>query len=321
MSAPYPSDPAGRDRWILARRGSRNLLDPSAAHGQLHEEEPDGSGGTATVSTIFLTNRECPWRCLMCDLWRDTLEESVPAGAIPAQIARSLARLPPARWIKLYNAGSFFDPRAILPEDYPAIAGAVRGFDRVIVESHPALAGEPVLRFRDALSGSLEVAMGLETVHPEVLPKLNKRMTLDQFRGAARFLAEREIAVRAFVLVGLPFVEASEAALWACRSVEYAFDSGASVVSLIPTRPGNGAMDDLLRAGEFCRPTLSDLEAAHAFGLGLGRGRVLADLWDVSRFSRCDTCAGDRETRLRKMNLSQSVLPPVSCSACGGSAP
>ncbi|HKA37986.1 MAG TPA: radical SAM protein [Thermoanaerobaculia bacterium] len=320
MSASYPSEPSERDRWILARRGARNRLDASSACAGLHEEEPDGSGRTVPVSTIFLTNRECPWRCLMCDLWRDTLEESVPAGAIPSQIANALTGLPPARWIKLYNAGSFFDPRAIPPEDHDAIAETVRGFERVIVESHPALVAEPVLRFRDALAGSLEVAMGLETVHPEVLPKLNKRMTLEQFRSAARFLAGEGIGIRAFVLVGLPFVGAEEFADWACRSAEFAFESGASVVSLIPTRTGNGAMDALMRAGEFSPPGLAALEAAHASGLHLRRGRVLADLWDFSRLARCGSCARDREARLRRMNLSQTVLPPIPCADCGGSA-
>ena len=74
----------------------------------------------------------------MCDLWRNTLTETVPTGAIPAQIDYALQRLPPARQIKLYNSGSFFDPQAIPLQDYPAIASSVKGFERVIVECHPA---------------------------------------------------------------------------------------------------------------------------------------------------------------------------------------
>ena len=77
------------------------------------------------MATIFLTNRECPWKCLMCDLWKNTLEDSVPPGAIPEQIREALRVLPPARRIKLYNAGSFFDGRAVPPEDHAAIAELV----------------------------------------------------------------------------------------------------------------------------------------------------------------------------------------------------
>ena len=320
MSAAYPEDPAGRDRWILARRGPRNRLDPNRASGRLHEEEPDDSGQPVSVSTIFLTNRECPWRCLMCDLWTNTLEEPIPAGAIPAQIAGALAELPAARWVKLYNAGSFFDPKAIPAEDHPATARSLDSFERVIVESHPALVGASAVAFRDSLAGSLEVALGLETIHPEVLPRLNKRMTLDQFRRAAEYLRRERIAVRAFVLVGLPFVSREESVEWACRSIEFAFDRGASVISVIPTRTGNGAMDDLARTGEFPPPELSALEAVQAHGLGLRKGRVLTDTWDLARLARCGSCRTERADRLARMNLAQSILPRVACSACEGSA-
>ncbi len=47
------------------------------------------------------------------DLWKNTLEQTVPPRAIPAQIEYALGRLPPARDIKLYNSGSFYNPRAI----------------------------------------------------------------------------------------------------------------------------------------------------------------------------------------------------------------
>jgi radical SAM enzyme (TIGR01210 family) len=318
-AAAYPRAAAERDRWILDRRGRRNTMDPRRASAALTEEEPAGAGETVSVSTIFLANRECPWRCLMCDLWRNTLTESVPAGAIPGQIQEALARLPPARWAKLYNAGSFFDPKAVPREDHRAIARLLSGFERVIVESHPALCGETTLRFRDLLDGALEVALGLETIHPEVLPRLNKRMTLEDFRRAAAFLGEAGISLRAFVLVGLPFVAPRDAVAWARRSAEFAFDCGAAVVSLIPTRSGNGAMDALEERGEFSPPDLAALEEAAALVLALRRGRSLADLWDLERFSRCGACLPARADRLRAMNLAQAVPPRVSCPSCGGS--
>ena len=245
MTASYPALPAERDRWILERRGPRNRLDPRRPYAQLSEVEPDDAGEPVSVSAIFLTNRECPWRCLMCDLWRNTLAEPVEPGAIPEQIRFALSGLPAARWVKLYNAGSFFDPRAIPREDYAPVARLLSGFERVIVESHPVLVGDACLELRDALDGALEVAMGLETAHPEVLARLNKGMTLERFRRAAEFLSPEGISLRAFVLVGLPFLSEEESLDWACRSVEFAFDCGASVVSLIPTRAGNGALDAL----------------------------------------------------------------------------
>jgi radical SAM enzyme (TIGR01210 family) len=319
VTSAYPRAPAERDRWILDRRAARNAVDPRRACARLAEEEPAGSGEIVSVSTIFLANRECPWRCLMCDLWRNTLTEPVGPGAIPGQIRTALSQLPPARWVKLYNAGSFFDPKAIPREDFAEIARLLSGFERVIVESHPALCGDATLRLRDLLGAALEVALGLETIHPEVLPLLNKRMTLEDFGAAAAFLREAGISVRAFVLVGLPFISPSEAPYWAARSADFAFDCGAEVVSLIPTRSGNGAMDALEDRGEFSPPDLAALEEAAASALALRRGRVLADLWDLERFSRCGACYAARADRLRAMNLGQAVPTAVSCRACGGS--
>ena len=131
------------------------------------------------VATVFLTNRECPWHCLMCDLWKNTTDETVPAGSITEQIDYALARLEPARYIKLYNSGNFFDAHAIRPQERLKIAKRIRGFDRVTVENHPKLCSEACVRFRNVCGCPLEVAMGLETVHPDVLPRLNKGMTLD----------------------------------------------------------------------------------------------------------------------------------------------
>jgi radical SAM enzyme (TIGR01210 family) len=312
----YPAGPAERSRWILARRGPRNALDPQRPYSSLWEEEFGVQGALVPTATLFLTNRECPYRCLMCDLWQNTLESRVPPGAIPAQIRYALERLPAARQIKLYNAGSFFDPQAIPPEDYGEIARCVRDFERVVVECHPALVGERCLRFRDLLPGQLEVAIGLETAHPDVLARLNKRITVDSFRRAAAFLARHAIALRVFLLLKPPFLSEEEGLLWAERSLEVAFESGATVCCVIPTRGGNGAMEALAARGDYAPPTLPSLEAAVAYGLGLKRGRVFADLWDIQRFYSC-TCSPARAARLEAINRTQQLPLPVICKDCG----
>ena len=43
------------------------------------------------------------------------------------------------------------------------------------------------------LRGQLEVALGLETVHPEVLARLNKQMTLDDFARAVRHFGDGDV--------------------------------------------------------------------------------------------------------------------------------
>ena len=312
------------DRWVLERRGPKAALDPWRAYATAWEEEPDASGVLIPTTVVFLTNRECPFRCVMCDLWVNTLDETVPSGAIAAQIRTALAGLPPLsattgsdrRQIKLYNAGSFFDPRAIPPEDDEEIASVLGGFERVIVEAHPAFlsgaSAERCLRFRGLLNARLEVAIGLETAHPEALAQLNKRMTLDAFRGAAGFLAEHDIDLRVFLLLAPPFVPDNDVIDWTCRSIDYAAECGASVCSIIPTRTGNGAMEALEPVP--APPRLQALEATMEYGLSRRQGRVFADLWDIERLFDC-TCSPARTARLREMNATQRLAPTVKCDA------
>jgi radical SAM enzyme (TIGR01210 family) len=302
------------DRFVLRHRSAKNQLDPYRAYASMWEEERDSSGALVSTAVVFITNRECPFRCVMCDLWVNTLDETVPSGAIPEQIRSALAGLPPARQIKLYNAGSFFDPGAIPADDDDEIAHTLKGFDRVIVESHPAfLAGahrERCLRFRDAISGELEVAIGLETAHPDVLARLNKKMTLEQFRRAASFLREHDIALRVFVLLSPPFMPEAEAVAWACRSLDLARDCGAAVTTVIPTRGGNGAMEAI--GDSYHPPRLPALESTLEYGISLGRMRVFADLWNIERFFDC-RCSADRVARLGVMNREQQIPRAVTC--------
>src|SRR5438105_9969168 len=168
--------------WILAQRPARQALRTDKPHAFFVEHERLASGRVVRSACILLTNKECPWRCLMCDLWKNTLTEPTPAGAIPIQIDYALRQLGGRpEQLKLYNSGSFFDAAAIPPADYPAIADRISFASHIIVESHPRLIGARTFRLRDLLSGSLEVAMGLETVHPAVLPRLNKRFSLEDF--------------------------------------------------------------------------------------------------------------------------------------------
>lgn len=331
----YPASPSARDRFVVEARGPRPLHDPWRHQGLIVEDERTGEGLRASTATVFLTGRECPWRCAMCDLWRYTTPGDTPAGAIASQVASAVAALhdthPSARVIKLYNAGSFFDPRAVPVDDYDAIAVTLAGFSRVIVESHPALIGPRVDRLVDALSRAstaagrspaLEVAMGLETAHPAALDRLNKHFTLPQFERAAKALSRRGVALRVFLLISPPFIEPNEQDDWLLNSVDAAFSCGASVVTLVPTRSGNGTIEALAQAGLFQAPDVADIERSFALALthAASRARVFVDCWDLERFTHCPSCFTARRDRLHQMNLEQRLVPELSCQACGHTA-
>jgi uncharacterized Fe-S cluster-containing MiaB family protein len=129
------------------------------------------------------------------------------------------------------------------------------------------------------------------------------------------------VALRVFLLVSPPFIDDERQDEWLVRSVDTALACGASAISLIPTRTGNGTIEALMADGHFRPPHLADLERSQALGLGRTRPasvRVFADLWDLHRFATCPHCLDARRDRLQAMNLSQLVLPVVSCPHCDG---
>jgi len=301
------------NKWIVSNRGQKNHVDPQKPYSWIVEKERTRSGKIEDTAIIFLSNLECPFRCLMCDLWKNTTNESVSIGDIPKQIEWALKQMPEVKHLKLYNSGNFFDKKAIPEEDYSRIASLLNDFETIIVESHPKFINEKCLQFKEMLKPELEVAIGLETVHMEVLQKLNKQMTLNDFSKAVRFLAKNGIRSRAFILLKPPFLSESEGIFWANRSIDFAFEVGVECCTVIPVRAGNGAMDILMKNDDFSLPMLSSLEKVLEYGIGLSSGRVFADVWDLELFSDCDKCFDARQNGLMAMNLSQQNVDHIVC--------
>jgi radical SAM enzyme (TIGR01210 family) len=293
------------------------------------EEERRPDGRIERTLTVFLAGAECPFTCSFCDLWRFTIDGPTPNGALTRQLAsvlQSLAGPVPDR-LKLYNASNFFDQRAVPVDDVIAIATLTEPFAAVTVESHANTIGPRTLAFARQISGRLEVAVGLETIHPVAAAQLNKRLDPVRFDWAADFLLKNEIDLRVFVLLGAPYVPEEESVAWTVRTVEYAVDRGASVVSIIPVRSGNGEMERLSDLGHFTPPTLQQLEdaldrctAVHHRGTEGTENRncvVTADIWDAERFAACAHCRTARIERLRRLNVSGRAERRILCNFCG----
>jgi len=306
------------DAEVIAARGPKNPVDPLRPYAMLVEPEYSADGVVEDVATVFLTNRECPFHCLMCDLWKNTTNARVPPGAIPTQIEFALKQLPPGQHIKLYNSGNFFDAQAIPPEDCSKIAQLVSGFQTVIVENHPRLCTNRVVEFQQLCGTTLEVALGLETSHEPTLRQLNKQMTTNDFTAACRFLLGHDIRLRTFILLKPPGTSEAAGIERAIESVRFAFDHGVKCCAVIPTRAGNGIIDQLQRQGTFAEPQLRSLELVMEETLSWNRGRVFADLWDIRRFAICADCVDARVDRLQSMNLTQTIPAAVRCVQCDG---
>ena len=335
--AGIPLPPAGTAA-VRRLRGPRAAVDPLRPIAVWDEWEVAAAGGEVASRVMLLAGAECRFTCAMCDLWRHTLAGPTPPGSLPEQIRRGLAepgRLglespagPAPRWIKLYNGSNFFDPASVPPGDLPAIARAVTGWDRVIVENHPRLTGPAVPRFRDAVDGRLEVAMGLETVHPRILPWLGKRMTAADFAAASGRLRAWGVDVRGFVLLGLPGLTEEESIAWCLETVAFAARAGARHVSIIPTRPGNGFFDALAARGDFVPPSAAAVERVLLRAVGgpsradRGATLVTVDLWGFESLAgQCPACRDSRRRRLAAINLAQRLPAPGDPAGRAGDDP
>lgn len=322
---------------VESARGPRSSLDVRKPVAAWCENEADGAGGTVQVATIILTAAECPWRCTMCDLWKHTLTHPTPAGAIPEQIETGLRAVGDnSSWIKLYNSGSFFDRRSIPRSDYQAIASLCQNFDRVIIENHPRLCDERILEFASLLTAKLEIAIGVESLQTGMLRRLNKGMNRDDIDRAIEFHHRHKIDTRAFVLIRPPHTHDAEAAVWTTLTVRHLFRKGVRHVSMVPVRAGNGWLDKLAGSGDFQPPSIATIERSLDKAMLLKKsGVVTVDLWDwpsshsettIHKESRepdiqryCPDCVGRRGARLSKMNLLQTMQPPIECQCCHGS--
>jgi radical SAM enzyme (TIGR01210 family) len=315
----------------------------------LLEEERRPDGKVERALTVFLAGAECPFTCSFCDLWRFTIDGPTPNGALASQLERVLQSLagPVPDRLKLYNASNFFDQRAVPIEDALGMATLAVPFASVTVESHANTIGPRTLAFARQIPGRLEVAVGLETIHPVAAAQLNKRLDLARFDWAADFLLRHDMDLRVFVLLGAPYVPDEESVAWTVRTVEHAVNRGASVVSIIPLRGGNGEMERLQALGHFSAPTLGQLEdaldgcvqftttAIHHRGTEDTENRippreqrpavagggatciVTADLWDAELLPACAYCRTARVERLRRVNISGRAETRILCNACG----
>ncbi|MGQ0639232.1 MAG: radical SAM protein [Gemmatimonadaceae bacterium] len=310
---------AADDRRIRGLRPRKPAVDPWRAHGTQSETERRPNGKIEHALTVFLAGAECPFTCSFCDLWRWTIDGATPRGALPAQlnqVLQSLDRRAMPDRLKLYNASNFFDRRAVPPEDVPAIASLAAPFASVTVESHAGMIGPLTLEFAQSITGHLEVAIGLETIHTKAAAQLNKRLELTTFDRAASLLCENGIDLRVFVLLGAPHIPFEESVEWTTRSVEYAVRRGAAVVSIIPVRGGNGELERLRSLGLFVPPSLSQLETALDQCLTFAPAVVCADLWDADRLVDCPSCSAKRIERLQRINVTGCAEPAIACSAC-----
>lgn len=304
--------------WVESLRGKKNpIRNVHECDFLVEAETVDRHGQAVSALTLFLVGAECPLRCTMCDLWKNTLDQATPAAAIPQQIHFALERTrsQAPSWVKLYNASNFFEPKAVPPKDLPHIAESLHQFERVVVENHPRFKSHRCVEFAESLTGQLEVAIGLESADDSILRFLAKSITLQGIETYIAWLKSYEIDMRCFVMLQPPPLGPDQSLGKCVASIRWSAQRGVRHCSIIPSRAGNGAMEQLMQEGTFRPPTLGQLELSLEHALECvedckSEMVVTVDLWDAEKLDgACRACRSQRIARLSEMNARQCWRP------------
>ncbi|HEX9638042.1 MAG TPA: hypothetical protein VGB99_10935 [Acidobacteriota bacterium] len=264
-------------------------------------------GAARSFRTVWLRCGRCPERCVFCDL--PSYGEAEPLGPERARAQLETA-LPPGQalpWgLKLYNGSSFFEPRSIEPAAQELLLERAARCERIVVESRPEFGAQALAAAR-RWPDRLEVALGLEVADDGWLHRLGKRTTAGAYFATAAELSRAGIAVRAFVLLGLPGLDPAAALELCLQTLEACAERGIGSVSILPTAATTQALRRAQARGDFAPPAMTSVFAAARRALDLG----LLTRIDLSfHFAPlgCDRC------RAVCQALNQSgALPELSC--------
>ncbi len=299
------------DRWVESLRPGKSALDAQRPVDAFVEEEMLPSGHCGRVLTVLLSNRECPYRCVFCGLWQETLDHTPEPCAVAEQVRLAIEQHGVCDAIKLYNAGSFFDEHAIPVSDHARIAALCRDFPVVIVESRPELIDARAVAFARQVR-HLQIAIGLEVADDTLLALMNKRMSCASVRRASEFLRNAGMSWRAFVMVQPPFVDEADAVALAEKTVAFSAECGAQAVSLIRSYATAGSMEQFAREGFWKPPSLWTVHAAAQKALATFPGITLVDRWSLRHGPTCRQCASGMDDAFALLNTRQH-LPEVTC--------
>ena len=264
---PEPASPDGASRYVNA----------------WVEAEALGSERVPAF-VLILRTRGCYWAdakgCSMCGYARDTLGRSATPAELARQLAHALGRYRDEPYVKLYTSGSFLDDREVDPASREAIVRAFSGrARRLLFETLPEFAtDEAVGPLREAFSGELEVALGLESTDPVVLARyVHKNAPPSAYLDAADRVRRLGARAKAYLLLKPPYLTEAESIADVVRSVREAaprFDA----MSVNPVHiQGGTVVEWLFRRGRYRPPWLwSVVEVLRAGAAARGGSRLVS---------------------------------------------
>lgn len=269
---------------------------------------------------LILKTRGCYWAdlkgCTMCGYSKDTLGRSATQDELAEQLERALGRYRDEPYVKVYTSGSFLDDREVDAESRTAIVSAFSGrARRFLFETLPEFVRPEVVGpLRDAFSGDLEVALGLESTDPTVLARfINKGSSPSDYLAAADRLRGLGTHPKAYLLLKPPYLTESEAVADVVRSAGEAA-SHFETMSINPVHIQNGTVVEwLYHRGRYRPPWLWSLVEAMRGGAAVRGDARLVSFPTAGGLPRgphnCGTCDARVLAAIEEASLAQEFGP------------
>ncbi len=228
---------------------------------------------------IILTTTRCPFRCLMCGYYKDTIPDSPDPEQIIQQVEKAIKKFPEFEQVKIFNSGNFFDKKAIPPDVQVRLFKMLEDADLVTIENRAEYVNERALdEFKSRVNVPIEVAMGLEIADRNKLDIINKHMNLEKFAESARLLRKFGFKSKAYILVKPPFTNEKSALELGLKTIDFAEEIGINTITLIPTRVMDRTMAILRDKGYFSPPSEELMHVLAVEALKRAFERVFVDV-------------------------------------------
>ena len=177
--------------------------------------------------TIYINSGKCKWgQCVFCG-WGKYEYPKLTFEELKELLNK---RIDKVDVLKIFNSGSFLDEDQIVKEFRKYVIEKCEEFEikNLIVETRVEFITQEVIDEMRSDKVHVIFAVGLEVADNEVLKKMNKGLTVEDYLKAAELIRKNNFGLRSYVLVNAPYSNIDTLR----KSVKIAKDNSESVILL-----------------------------------------------------------------------------------------
>lgn len=249
-------------------------------------EETTTDNGPGKSLTMIIPTIGCSWAlsnsggCSMCGYINDsTLDPGTdPEYYFMEEWKKFEKNLNEIDIVKIYNSGSFLDPKEIPVESQKRIIAKIaehQNIKELVIECLPEIVNMQLHVLRELVEifngRKILIGLGVESSNDYINRSyVNKSFYFRQVKGCVQNIFQAGAYPKAYLLLKAPFLTEQDAINDSIQSIKDVFDSGCKIVSLNPVAVhGDTLIDEMYKKKEYSPPWLWSvievLQRAHEF--------------------------------------------------------